>query len=81
MQYSDKIYIAGHNGLMGSAINRLLIAKGFTNIITHRSAELDLRKQVEVQAFFEKEKPQYVFVAAARVGGIMANNTSRRFYL
>ena len=75
MQYSDKIYIAGHNGLMGSAINRLLIAKGFTNIITHRSAELDLRKQVEVQAFFEKEKPQYVFVAAARVGGIMANNT------
>jgi GDP-L-fucose synthase len=73
MNNSDKIYIAGHRGLVGSAIVRLLQEKGFTNIITKTSSELDLRNQLLVRDFFEKEKPQYVFMAAAKVGGIWAN--------
>jgi len=74
MKLGDKIYIAGHNGLVGSAIFRLLTRKGYQNIVTRSSDELDLRDQLAVKSFFEEEKPQYVFLAAAKVGGIMANN-------
>lgn len=70
-----KIYIAGHRGMVGSAIVRNLKAKGFTNIVTRTHAELDLTNQVAVQAFFETEKPDQVYLAAAKVGGIYANNT------
>ena len=73
MNINDKIYVAGHNGLVGSAIVRLLQQKGFRYIITENSADLDLREQNAVRKFFQKEKPQYVFLAAAKVGGIMAN--------
>src|SRR4029078_2405627 len=69
------IYVAGHSGLVGSAIMRLLQGKGYTNVITRSSAHLDLRENGPVKDFFEKEKPEYVFLAAAKVGGIMANNT------
>ncbi|MEO6329518.1 MAG: GDP-L-fucose synthase [Ginsengibacter sp.] len=75
MEQFDKIYVAGHSGLVGSAIVRLLNKKGFTNVVTRKSAELDLREQLQVREFFEKEKPQYVFLAAAKVGGIVANQT------
>jgi GDP-L-fucose synthase len=69
------IYIPGHSGLVGSAILRLLQKKGHTKIITRSSSELDLREHIPVKEFFKKEKPEYVFLAAARVGGIMANST------
>ena len=69
------VYIPGHSGLVGSAIVRLLRKKGHTNIITRPSSELDLREHLPVKEFFQKEKPEYVFLAAAKVGGIMANNT------
>jgi len=75
MQLTDKIYIAGHRGLVGGAIYRLLTGLGYTNLITRTSAELDLREHIPVKAFFETEKPQYVILAAAKVGGIYANNT------
>ncbi|MEO8763019.1 MAG: GDP-L-fucose synthase [Ginsengibacter sp.] len=78
MPFSDKnarIYIAGHTGLVGGAIMRLLQKKGYTNIITQASSELDLCENGPVRNFFEKEKPEYVILAAAKVGGIMANNT------
>lgn len=75
MKLADKIYIAGHSGLVGSAIERLLRKKGYQNIITRSSGEMDLRDQAAVQEFFAKEKPQYVFLSAAKVGGIHANNT------
>lgn len=75
MKKTDKIYIAGHRGLVGSAILRLLTDLGYTNIITRSSRELDLRRHDLVCEFFEAEKPQYVFLAAAKVGGIYANNT------
>jgi len=75
MNLEDKIYIAGHNGLVGSAITRLLQKKGYVNLVTRSSSQLDLREHSPVKDFFEKEKPQYVFLAAAKVGGIMANNT------
>lgn len=75
MNKQDKIYVAGHKGLVGSALMRRLQAEGFTNIITKDSTELDLCNQAAVEAFFEKEKPDYVFLAAAKVGGIMANST------
>jgi GDP-L-fucose synthase len=75
MKLTDKIYIAGHNGLVGSAILRLLKKKGYTNIITRSSSQLDLRDQKSVNDFFEAEQPAYVFMAAAKVGGIMANQT------
>ncbi|SFH87576.1 GDP-L-fucose synthase [Pisciglobus halotolerans] len=75
MEKDAKIYVAGHRGMVGSAILRKLEAEGYTNIITRTSKELDLRRQVEVEGFFAEEKPDYVFVAAAKVGGIMANNT------
>jgi GDP-L-fucose synthase len=72
---NQKIYIAGHRGMVGSAIVRNLQAKGFTNIVTRTHAELDLTNQAKVAAFFEQEKPDQVYLAAARVGGIHANNT------
>ena len=70
-----KIYVAGHRGMVGSAIVRLLQAKGFTNIVTRTHAEMDLTDQQAVKTFFEQEKPDQVYLAAARVGGIHANNT------
>jgi len=75
MNKQDKIYIAGHRGLVGSATHRKLISEGFENIITKDFSELDLCNQAQVEAFFEKEKPDYVFLAAAKVGGIIANST------
>jgi GDP-L-fucose synthase len=75
MKLNDKIYIAGHRGLVGSAIIRQLETKGFINLITRTHKELDLTNQVEVQDFFKQEKPDYVILAAAKVGGIYANNT------
>lgn len=77
MKTQDKIYVAGHRGMVGSAIVRRLQQEGFNNIITRTSEEMDLRDQSEVSAFFTDEKPDYVFLAAAKVGGIMANNTYR----
>lgn len=81
MNKSDKIYVAGHRGMVGSAIVRRLQHEGFENIITMPSAQLDLRDQQAVQDFFAKEKPAYVFMAAAKVGGILANNTFRGEFL
>jgi GDP-L-fucose synthase len=75
MNKDAKIYIAGHRGMVGSAIIRDLQSKGYTNIITRTSRELDLIRQLDVEKFFEVEKPEYVFLAAAKVGGIYANNT------
>ncbi len=81
MNKGDKIYIAGHRGMVGSAIYRKLKSEGFQNLITHTSSELDLRNQSEVKSFFLTEKPNYVFLAAAKVGGIVANNTYRAEFL
>jgi GDP-L-fucose synthase len=81
MNKTDKIYIAGHRGMVGSAICRQLSAAGFTHIIARTSAELDLRDQAATAAFFEQERPDYVFLAAAKVGGILANNTYRADFL
>lgn len=81
MDKQAKIYIAGHRGMVGSSIERRLIKDGYTNIITKTSKELDLRNQQAVNNFFEKEKPQYVFLAAAKVGGIVANNTYRADFI
>ena len=75
MNKNTKIYIAGHTGLVGSAILKSLQASGYTNLIVHSHAELDLLDQQAVNAFFEKEKPEYVFLAAAKVGGIAANSS------
>ena len=75
MNLNDKIYIAGHNGLVGSAIFRLLQKQGFNNILTRSRDELNLTNQKQVNNFFKKEKPDYVILAAAKVGGIHANNT------
>ena len=72
---NQKIYVAGHRGMVGSAIVRNLQAQGYTNIVTRTHAELDLTNQAAVQVFFEKEKPDQVYLAAAKVGGIHANNT------
>lgn len=81
MNKESKIYIAGHRGLVGSAIVRLLQAKGYNNIITRTSSELDLRRQTVVEAFFEMEQPEYIFLAAAKVGGIVANNTYKAEFI
>ena len=81
MKKDSKIYIAGHRGMVGSAIVRNLQQKGFSNIIYKTSNELDLRNQQAVNEFFEKEKPQFVFLAAAKVGGIVANNTYRADFI
>ena len=75
MNLNDKIYIAGHRGLVGSAIIRQLESRGFTNLLMQTHKELDLTSQAQVQAFFQKEQPDYVILAAAKVGGIHANNT------
>jgi len=81
VEKSDKIYVAGHRGMVGSALWRALEAKGYTNLIGASSKELDLRSQAEVEAFFEREKPAVVVLAAAKVGGIMANNIYRADFL
>ncbi len=81
MNLNSKIYIAGHRGMVGSAILRNLQKKGFTNFILKTSAELDLRNSTAVASFFETEKPEYVFLAAAKVGGIQANNTYRADFI
>lgn len=81
MEKQAKIYIAGHRGMVGSAIHRKLTAEGYNNIITRVSAELDLRNQQQTADFFAAEKPDYVFLAAAKVGGIIANNTYRAEFL
>ncbi|MBX6379940.1 MAG: GDP-L-fucose synthase [Thermoflavifilum aggregans] len=81
MHHTDKIYVAGHRGMVGSAILRRLRQLGYTRFVLRTSQELDLRNQAEVFAFFEKEKPDYVFLAAARVGGILANNTYRAEFI
>ncbi|MCP9748672.1 GDP-L-fucose synthase [Lacihabitans sp. CS3-21] len=81
MEISDKIYVAGHNGMVGSAIVRKLKSLGFTNFLLRTSKELDLRNQTEVFDFLQTEKPDYVFLAAAKVGGIVANNTYRGQFL
>ncbi len=75
MEKDAKIYVAGHRGLVGSALVRRLKAEGYTNFILRTHAELELTRQAEVQAFFEKERPEYVLLAAAKVGGILANST------
>ena len=75
MNKTSRIYVAGHRGLVGSAILRKLQSEGYTNLVLRTSRELDLTRQAEVEAFFKKEKPEYVFLAAAKVGGILANNT------
>lgn len=81
MLYSDKIYVAGHRGMVGSALVRRLEREGYNNIIKRTSAELDLRNQAAVAQFFETEQPDYVFLAAAKVGGIVANNTYRAEFI
>lgn len=81
MEKNSKIYVAGHRGMVGSAIVRKLRAEGFESIVTRSSADLDLRSQQAVAAFFETEKPDYVILAAAKVGGIQANNVYRAEFL
>ncbi|WP_313269371.1 GDP-L-fucose synthase [Sphingobacterium sp.] len=81
MEKDAKIYIAGHRGMVGSAIYRKLSELGYDNIVTRTSSELDLRNQQAVADFFDQEKPDYVFLAAAKVGGIMANNTYRADFI
>lgn len=81
MDKKSKIYVAGHRGLVGSAIVKNLSSKGYSNIITRTHAELDLTNQSDVAYFFAAEKPEYVFLAAARVGGIIANNTYRAEFI
>lgn len=81
MDKDSKIYIAGHNGMVGSAILRNLSKKGYRNFLTFSSKELDLRNQSAVEDMFQREKPEYVFLAAAKVGGIHANNVYRAEFL
>lgn len=81
MHKNSKIYIAGHRGMVGSSILRRLQKEGFSNFVLRTSKELDLRNQSEVQEFFRKEKPDFVFLAAAKVGGILANNTYRGAFI
>ena len=81
MEQTAKIYIAGHRGMVGSALERKLRKEGYNNIVTRTSSELDLRNQQDVSNFFEKEKPAYVILAAAKVGGIHANNTYRAEFI
>lgn len=81
MNKDSKIYIAGHRGMVGSAIKRKLEKEGYANFVCKTSAELDLRDTLAVKSFFEVEKPEYVFLAAAKVGGILANNTYRAEFL
>jgi GDP-L-fucose synthase len=81
MESNGKIYIAGHKGMVGSAILRNLRSLGYTNFIVRDFSDLDLRNQKEVEVFFKQEKPDYVFLAAAKVGGIVANNTYRADFI
>jgi len=81
MEKNARIYVAGHGGLVGSAILRKLKAEGYTKLITRSHQELDLTRQARVEGFFQREKPEYVFLAAARVGGILANNTYRADFI
>lgn len=81
MEKNSKIFVAGHRGMVGSAIVRKLQQEGFENILTRTSAELDLRNQAAVNDFFSRERPAYVFLAAAKVGGILANNTYRAQFI
>lgn len=81
MEKHEKIYIAGHRGMVGSAMHRKLLAEGFNNIVVRTSIELDLTNQQAVANFFAQEKPDYVFLAAAKVGGIVANNTYRADFI
>lgn len=81
MEKNSKIYVAGHRGMVGSAIVRKLEKEGYNKIITKTSDQLDLRRQLEVNDFFDAEKPDYVFLAAAKVGGIVANNTYRAEFI
>jgi GDP-L-fucose synthase len=81
LEKNAKIYVAGHRGMVGSAIYRKLVKEGYTNLVTKTSAELDLRDQQATADFFASEKPEYVFLAAAKVGGIVANNTYRADFL
>ncbi|HRS38485.1 MAG TPA: NAD-dependent epimerase/dehydratase family protein, partial [Bacteroidia bacterium] len=81
MNKHDRIYIAGHNGMVGSAIVRALEASGYRNLLYRSSSELDLRDQAATKTFFEQERPDYVFLAAAKVGGIHANNIYRAEFL
>jgi GDP-L-fucose synthase len=81
MEKQAKIYVAGHRGMVGSAIVRELNRLGYFNVVLRTSAELDLRNQAAVELFYQQEKPEYVFVAAAKVGGILANNTYRAEFL
>ena len=81
MDKKAKIYIAGHRGLVGSALERKLRQEGFTNLLLRTSKELDLRRQQDVEVFFERERPDYIFLAAAKVGGIMANNTYKAEFI
>ncbi|MCL4156976.1 UNVERIFIED_CONTAM: hypothetical protein GTU68_008652, partial [Idotea baltica] len=81
MDKNSKIYLAGHRGLVGSAIYENLISKGYTNIVTRTHKELDLINQIAVSNFFEEEKPEYVLLAAAKVGGIVANNVYRADFI
>lgn len=81
MEKSARIYVAGHRGMVGSAITRKLKENGYHNFIERTSAQLDLRNQQDVQKFFDKKKPEYVFLAAAKVGGILANNQYRAEFL
>jgi len=81
VEKSAKIYIAGHRGMVGSAIHRKLVKEGFDNFLLKTSSELDLRDQSAVRSFFEAERPEYIFLAAAKVGGIMANNIYRAEFL
>jgi GDP-L-fucose synthase len=81
MNKMSRIYVAGHRGMVGSAICRKLKSEGYENIITRTSKEVDLRNQIEVENFFKNEKPNYVFLAAAKVGGILANNKYRAEFL
>ncbi|MSP58029.1 MAG: NAD-dependent epimerase/dehydratase family protein, partial [Flavobacteriaceae bacterium] len=81
MDKSAKIYVAGHRGMVGSAIMRELALQGYNNCVAKTSSELDLRNSSAVAVFFAKEKPEYVFIAAAKVGGIFANNTQRADFI
>src|SRR5512140_886055 len=81
MRSESKIYVAGHNGLVGSALMRRLRAGGYTRIITRTSRQLDLTRQTAVEEFFKQEQPEYVFLAAAKVGGILANSTYKAEFI
>jgi len=81
MNKGSKIYIPGHRGLVGSAIVRALKDKGYSNLVYRTSTELDLRRQADVESFFEMERPEYIFLAAAKVGGILANSTYKAEFI